>query len=86
MPCGPINSIDQLLDDPQVQAREMVIQVAHPSAGPIKMVASPLKIPTTPVDVRLPPPLLGEHTGQILHDLLGYDKKTVEELRIAQVV
>ena len=86
VPCGPINSIDQLLDDPQVQAREMVIQVAHPSAGPIKMVASPLKIPTTPVDVRLPPPLLGEHTGQILHDLLGYDKKTVEELRIAQVV
>ena len=86
VPCGPINSIDQLFNDPQVQAREMVIQVAHPSAGPIKMVASPVKIPTTPVDVRLPPPLLGEHTEQILHNLLGYDMKTVKELRTAQVI
>jgi formyl-CoA transferase len=86
VPCGPINSIDQLLDDPQVKAREMVIQVPHPSAGTIKMVASPLKIPTAPVEVRLPPPMLGEHTEQILHNLLGYDQKAIEELRMAQVI
>jgi crotonobetainyl-CoA:carnitine CoA-transferase CaiB-like acyl-CoA transferase len=52
----------------------------------IKMVASPLKIPTAPVEVRLPPPLLGEHTEQILYDLLGYDQKTLEELRIGGVI
>ena len=86
VPCGPINTIDQLFDDPQVQAREMVIQVDHPSAGVINMVASPLKIPTAPVKVRLPPPTLGEHTEKILHDLLGFDRNTVEELKTSQVI
>ena len=86
VPCGSINTIDQLFDDPQVQAREMVIQVDHPSAGVIKMVASPLKIPTAPVKIRLPPPKLGEHTEKILHDLLGYDRNTVKELRTSQVI
>ncbi|OGO10958.1 MAG: formyl-CoA transferase [Chloroflexi bacterium RBG_19FT_COMBO_50_10] len=86
VPCGPINSIDQLMDDPQVQARQMVIQVPHSSAGSIKMVASPLKIPTAPVELRLPPPMLGEHTEQILCDVLGFDRKEVEELRTAQVI
>jgi len=86
VPCGPINSIDQVLDDPQVLAREMVIQVPHPSAGSIRMVASPLKIPTAPVVVRFPPPMLGEHTEQILHDLLGVNQTGIDELRIAQVI
>ena len=86
VPCGPINSIDQVLDDPQVLAREMVIQVPHPSAGSIRMVASPLKIPTAPVVVRFPPPMLGEHTEQILHDLLGVNQTGIDELRTAQVI
>jgi len=86
VPCGPINSIDQLLDDPQVQARQMVIEVPHPAAGPIRMIASPLNIPTAPVKVRFPPPMLGEHTAQILQDLLGYDQKAIEELSFRQVI
>ncbi len=86
VPCGPINTIDQLMEDPQVQAREMVIEVEHPSAGTIRMVASPLKIPTSPPLVRLPPPMLGEHTEEILHQLLGYDGMTVQELRDARVI
>ena len=86
VPCGPINTIDQVLNDPQVQAREMVIDVPHPGAGSVKLVASPLKIPTAPPIVRLPPPLLGEHTGQVLHELLGYDEKAVRELRKAHVI
>jgi formyl-CoA transferase len=86
VPCGPINSIDQVFDDPQVQAREMVIQVAHPNSGLINMVASPLKIPTAPVKVRLPPPMLGEHTDKILMDILGYDPNTIEELRNTRVI
>lgn len=86
VPCGPINSIDLLMADPQVLARQMVIEVPHPSAGSIQLIASPLKIPTAAVEVRLPPPMLGEHTEQILRDLLGYDRATVEDLRALQVI
>ena len=86
IPCGSINTVDQALEDPQVQAREMVIDLPHPSAGTIRMVASPLKIPTAPPEVRLPPPMLGEHTEQILLDVLGYDQKAVQSLRKAQVI
>lgn len=86
VPCGPINSIDQVLEDPQVQSREMVIDVPHSNAGFVRMIASPLKIPTSPPVVRLPPPLLGEHTEQILHEMLGFEEKQVQELRTAQVI
>lgn len=86
VPCGPINTIDQLLEDPQVQARRMVIQVPHPTAGTVRLLASPLNIPTAPVQVRLPPPLLGEHTAQVLHELLGYDQSTLSELLAARVI
>ena len=86
VPCGPINSIDKVLDDPQVQARDMVIAVPQEGAGGIKMVASPLKIPTAPVEVRFPPPRLGEHTDLILKDLLGYEQESIEKLRQARVI
>ncbi len=86
VPCGPINSIDRALEDPQVRAREMVIEVSHPEAGAIQMVASPLKIPTAPTVVRLPPPMLGEHSEQILHELLGFDGNIVQNLRTEQVI
>lgn len=86
VPCGPINSIEQALNDPQVNAREMVIEVPHPSAGTVRMVASPLRIPTAPTVVRLPPPMLGEHTAEILHDLLDYGEATIRDLRAAQVI
>jgi formyl-CoA transferase len=86
VPCGPINSIEQVMADPQVLAREMVIEVEHPLAGAVKMVASPLKIPTAPPVLRLPPPMLGEHTAQVLQELLGYDESAVADLRNAQVI
>jgi formyl-CoA transferase len=86
VPCGPINSIDQVMNDPQVHAREMVIQVEHPSEGVVSMVASPLKIPTAPPVVRMPPPRLGEHTDQILHEFLGFDLKTIQDLRNTRVI
>ena len=85
VPCGPINTIDQILNDPQVQAREMVIEVEHPSEGTVRMVASPLKIPTAPPVVRMPPPMLGEHTDQILHELLGFEQD-VQDLRDAHII
>jgi crotonobetainyl-CoA:carnitine CoA-transferase CaiB-like acyl-CoA transferase len=64
----------------------MVIDVAHANAGAIRMVASPLKIPTAPPVVRLPPPMLGEHTDKILQELLGFNLKTIKDLRNAQVI
>ncbi len=86
VPCGPINSIDQVLNDPQVMAREMVIEIPHPSAGAIKLVASPLKIPTAPVVIRRPPPRLGEHSEEILHEVLGLEGEAIQELRAAEVI
>ncbi len=86
VPCGPINSIDQVMNDPQVRAREMVVEVEHPNSGMIKMVASPLKIPTAPPEVHLPPPMLGEHSAQILQELLGMEDQAVAELCDAGVI
>jgi formyl-CoA transferase len=86
VPSGPINTIDKLMEDPQVVARQMVVGVDHPSAGSIRMVASPLKIPTAPPVVRFPPPMLGQHTGQILGELFGYDDQALAELHAAQVI
>ncbi len=86
VPCGPINTVDQVLHDPQVQARHMLVDVPHPSAGSVKLVASPLNIPTAPPVVRLPPPLLGEHSRQILRDLLGYNDQAIDDLHFAQVI
>jgi crotonobetainyl-CoA:carnitine CoA-transferase CaiB-like acyl-CoA transferase len=63
-----------------------VVDVPHPTAGSIRMVASPLKIPTSEVVVRLPPPMLGEHTQQILKEILGYDEAKIDDLRSARVI
>ncbi len=86
VPGGAINSIDQVLQDEQVIARGMLTEVDHPTAGPVRMVASPFKIPTAPTVVRLPPPLLGQHTEEILHQMLGYDRETLLQLRSAKVI
>ena len=62
IPCGPLQTIDQVFDDPQVRARDMVWTTPHPTAGEVKLVGSPLNLSETPVAYRPPPPLLGEHT------------------------
>ncbi|MCM3239343.1 CoA transferase [Heyndrickxia oleronia] len=73
IPCGPINTIDKVFNDPQVRAREMMIETEHPQAGDIKLVGSPLKLSKTPIKIKYPPPLVGEHNDEIFKDL-GYSQ------------
>lgn len=81
--CGPINTLDQVFEDPHVKAREMVVNVPHPLAGPdgAALIASPLKLSGTPVEYRHHPPLLGQHTDEVLAEVLGYDEVRIRELR-----
>jgi crotonobetainyl-CoA:carnitine CoA-transferase CaiB-like acyl-CoA transferase len=85
VPCGPINNIDQVFDDPQVQHRGMRVPMTHPS-GPISLLASPMRFGETPVRYELPPPLLGEHTAQVLQRLLGLDEAQIRSLQAQRIV
>ncbi|PHM19810.1 MAG: CoA transferase [Curvibacter sp. PD_MW3] len=80
VPCGPINTIADVFDDPQVQARGMQIQMDHAAADDIKLVASPIRMSGTPVQYRSAPPLLGEHTREVLADVLKMPEETMNEL------
>jgi len=70
-PCGSINTFDKVFAESQVSAREMLIEMDHPTIGRLPLVGSPLKFSNTPVDYKLPPPRLGEHTEDVLKELLG---------------
>ncbi len=80
LPCGPINTLEQVFSHPQVAARDMKIEMAHPLSGTVTLVGSPLKLSASPVAYRLAPPLLGEHTDGILGEL-GYTAADIEALR-----
>ncbi len=86
IPSGPINTIDRVFADPQVLARQMLVGMEHAAVGPIKLVGSPMKLSETPVQYRIPPPLLGEHTEEILREVLGYDKTKVARLKKEKVI
>lgn len=86
IPCSPINSIDQVFADPQVLARQMRIEIPHPSAGSVKLTGSPLKLSRTPVQMTSHPPLLGEHTDQVLRSYLGYTSDEIMRLRESGVI
>ncbi len=85
VPCGPINSLDEVFADPQVQARGMVTEWQHPLKSGLRLVSSPLKLSKTPVRSAdsggRPPPLLGQHTDEVLGELLGYDAEQIAALR-----
>lgn len=80
VPCGPINNIRQTFDEPQVKARAIQVSTPHPLAGSVQMVASPMRMSATPIQYHLPPPLLGEHTYEVLSSLASIDDATLELL------
>jgi len=85
LPCGPINDLAEVFADPQVRARGMVTEIAHPLAGSVKLVSSPIKLAATPVQPRRAPPLLGQHTDEVLAGL-GLDADTRAGLRSRGVI
>ena len=78
--CGPINNLSEVFNDPHVLSREMIIEIKHSKTGkkPLKLIANPIKMTETPVSYRYPPPLLGEHTDEILTQHL---KLTIEDIK-----
>ena len=85
VPCGRIRTLDQVLTDPHVDIREMVLEKEHPTAGMIKLTGVPTKLSLTPGDVSAVPPTLGQHTEQVLSEL-GYSKEDIKTFRDKKIV
>ncbi|MFC3107118.1 CaiB/BaiF CoA transferase family protein [Undibacterium arcticum] len=81
VPCGPINNLGEVFDDPQVKARGICVDLPHPVTGHVKLTASPMKLSVTPPQYDAAPPLLGQHTDEVLRDLLGYRQDQIAGLR-----
>lgn len=86
VPCGPINDIGEVFANPQVQARGIAMDMPHPSAGKVTLVRSPMKLSATPAAAALPPPLLGQHTDEVLRDVLGRSDDDIAALRARGVL
>jgi formyl-CoA transferase len=86
VPCGPINNLDEVFDNPQVRARGMEVKLAHPLAGEVKLVRSPMKMSATPATSDQAPPLLGQHTDEVLAEVLGKSDAEIAALREKKVL
>jgi len=86
VPCGPINDVGEVFANEQVVAREMAIDLPHPSAGQVKLVRNPIRMSATPATSGMAPPLLGQHTEQVLRELLGRSEEEIAALRERGIV
>ena len=86
VPCGPINNLQEVFENEQVVARGIQLNMPHPTAGSMKLVASPMRLSKTPVTMRMPPPLLGEHTEEILSATLHYTYEQIAQLRSKGII
>ncbi|HZI51662.1 MAG TPA: CoA transferase [Terriglobia bacterium] len=85
IPVGPVNTLAEVLEDPQIQAREMIRELTHPEYGPIRQLGLPIKMSDTPGMVEGPPPVFGEHNEEIL-GMLGYSRERIEEWKERGIV
>ena len=81
VPNGPINTVDKVIEDPQIIARDMVVEIDHPVSGKIRVPGIPIKFSHTPGQIRRNSPILGEHTEEILMELLDYDQAQIDVLK-----
>jgi len=88
VPCGPVNNMQQVFDDPQIKHREMQITVDHPlsGSGSVNLIGNPIKFSETPVSYRNHPPTLGEHTNEILNELLDLDDEEIVKLKSKHII
>jgi len=86
VPCGPINDYKEVFDDPQVRHRQLKIETPHPLSGSLPGIASPMRFSETPVEYKLPPPLLGEHTREVLGKLLGMESAELDRLAARKII
>jgi len=86
VPCGPINDIGQVFSDPQVRARGLRLSLPHPRAGKVPGVANPIRFSQTPIQEQLAPPLLGQHTAEVLAEILGLTDAEIDALRASKTI
>ena len=86
VPCGPINNMKEVFEDPQVRHRELRVDIPHPSGGIAPVVANPMRFSGTPVEYRLAPPLLGQHNDEIYRGLLGKSEAEIARLKSAGIL
>ncbi len=86
IPCGPINTIDRVMNNEQIIARDMIVETDHPTAGKVKMAGVPIKMSETPGTIERPAPLLGQHTEEILSEVLGISSEEVAQLKAQNVL
>jgi formyl-CoA transferase len=81
VPSAPVQTVDQVFSAPQVLQRDMLAQVEHPRAGTVRMAGIPVKFSSTPASIRLPPPMLGQNSGEVLESWLGLKPEEIDELK-----
>ncbi len=86
IPCGPINNLDQVFANPQVQHRGIRQELDHPLAGKAPSVANPIRFSDTPIEYKRAPPTLGQHTDQVLSEVLGLDSDQIGRLRAEEII
>jgi formyl-CoA transferase len=86
VPCGPINNMKEVFEDPQVQHRQLRVDMPHPLGGVAPVVASPMRLSETPVEYRLAPPMLGQHNEEVLKGLLGRSDADLKRLKADGIV
>jgi len=86
VPAGPINTLDKTFADPQILARNMVVEIDSPHTGKVKDVGNPIKMSGVEKQVYNPPPLLGEHSEEVLSRILGYSKERIDSLKEKKII